>query len=126
MLNEPGIKENNNNIYNYNLLLNYKNIDFTILKQLEYLNKNSNNTPSLIKIYNNNNIEINYFDTIKLFENIMIENFNKNYNSIKNNLENLYLKIKNIKQIYISVYNIEQQIDIEKLKNKFSLFKIDK
>lgn len=125
LLNEPGIKENNNNIYNYNLLLSYKNIDFTILKQLEYLNNNSNNIPSLIKIYNNN-IEINYFDTIKLFENIMIENINKNYNSIKNNLENLYLKIKNIKQIYISVYNIQQQIDIEKLKNKFYLFKIDK
>ena len=123
LLNEPGIKENNNNIYNYNLLLGYKNIEFTILKQFDYLNNNSNNIPSLIKIYNN--IEINYFDTIKLFENIMIENINKNYNSIKNNLEILYLKIKNIKQIYISVYNIQQQIDIEKLKNNFSLFKID-
>lgn len=127
LLNEPGIKENNNNIYNYNLLLNYKNIEFSIIKQYDYL-KNSSliiNSKSSSSNRKYNNIEINYFNIIKLFENIIIDNIKKNYNSIKNNLENLYLKMENIKQIYISVYNINEKIDIEKLKKNFSLLKID-
>jgi ubiquitin-protein ligase len=133
LLNEPGIRENNHNIYNYNLLLSYKNIEFAIFKQLEYLKKNYtdnsintniNSSTSLIKKYNN--VEINYFYTIKLFEDIMIENINKNYNYIKNNLEILYSKMEHIKQLYIGVYNIQEKVDIKKLKKNFSLFKIDK
>jgi ubiquitin-protein ligase len=125
LLNEPGIKENNNNIYNYNLLLNYKNIEFSIIKQYNYLKNKSliNNSKSLSRKYNN--IEVNYFDTINLFEKEIINNIINNYNSIKNNLENLYLKMENIKEIYISVYNINEKIDMEKLKKKFSLLKID-
>lgn len=125
LLNEPGIKENNNNIYNYNLLLNYKNIEFSIIKQYNYLKNNSliNNSKSLSRKYNN--IEVNYFDTINLFEKEIINNIINNYTSIKNNLENLYLKMENIKEIYISVYNINEKIDMEKLKKKFSLLKID-
>lgn len=129
LLNEPGIKENNYNIYNYNLLLSYKNIEFTILKQIDYLkdfsNNNFNNTTLIKKHNNNNNIEINYFNTIKLFEDIIINNIKKNYDYIKNNLENLYCKMENIKQIYIGVYNIQEKVDIKNLKNNFSLLKID-
>lgn len=125
LLNEPGIKENNNNIYNYNLLLNYKNIEFSIIKQYNYLKNNSliNNSKSLYKKYNN--IEVNYFDTINLFEKEIINNIKNNYSSIKNNLEILHSKMENIKQIYISVYNINEKIDMEKLKKNFSLLKID-
>lgn len=125
LLNEPGIKENNNNIYNYNLLLNYKNIEFSIIKQYNYLKNNSliNNSKCTTRKYNN--IEVNYFDIINLFEKEIINNIKNNYNSIKNNLENLYLKMENIKQIYISVYNINEKIDMEKLKKNFSLLKID-
>ena len=129
LLNEPGIKENNNNIYNYNLLLSYKNIEFTIIKQFEYLKSNTKsntktNTKSNTKT-NTKNDEIYYFDIIKLFENTMDENIKKNYNLIENNLENLFEKMKNIKQIYIGVYNIHEKVDIENLKKKFTLFKID-
>ena len=131
LLNEPGIKENNNNIYNYNLLLSYKNIEFTILKQFEYLSNSNSNSNSSNSIKNKKDLSTNrsnnlyYFNIIKLFENEMIINIKKNYNNIQNNLENLIEKMKNIKQIYISVYNIHEKVDIEKVKKKFLLFKID-
>jgi len=125
LLNEPGIKENNYNIYNYNLLLSYKNIEFAIIKQFEYLKNTSKLDNLSLSIKRYKNIEINYFKILKLFEDTIKENINKNYDSIKNNLENLYAKMKHIKHIYISIYNIDEKTDIEKIKNKFSLIKID-
>ena len=71
LLNEPGIKNDNNNIFNYNLLLKYKNLEFAIIKQINYLEKTNN--------LENNKLEKNYdyFDIIKLFNNEIIENFKK-------------------------------------------------
>ena len=42
--NEPGIDKTNNynNIINYNSLAKYKNIEFSILKQIEYIIDNNN------------------------------------------------------------------------------------
>ena len=37
LINEPGIKSNNNDINNYNNLIKYKNLELTIIKFLKYI-----------------------------------------------------------------------------------------
>lgn len=120
LLNEPGIKNDNNNIFNYNLLLKYKNLEFAIIKQINYLEKTNN--------LENNKLEkknYDYFDIIKLFNNEIIENFKKNKSSIIENLKNIEEDIKNIKEIFISVYHIREKINFEKIKKSFELIKIE-
>ena len=55
LLNEPGIKKNDPNVDKYNLLISYKNIEFSIYGYMEfniYLTKYSN------LIFSSTNIEI--------------------------------------------------------------------
>tara|TARA_B110001452_G_scaffold267448_1_gene277358 strand:+ start:4012 stop:4764 length:753 start_codon:yes stop_codon:yes gene_type:complete len=103
LINEPGINKNDKNIDSYNYLINYKNIEFCILKQLEIISKlETNKYPFL---YN-----------FKYFKPIMCEKFKENYDSILNNLITLENNFSKYKEINITIYNIKYCLDIDKLK----------
>lgn len=102
--NEPGIDKSNNynNIINYNILVKYKNIEFSIFKQIDYI--------------------INNEDIILLkFKQIILDNFEKNIHNIKNIIENDF---KNINYIEIPVYQLKFNIDTKNLLNIYKKIKL--
>ena len=102
--NEPGIDKTNNynNIINYNSLVKYKNIEFSILKQIEY-------------IIDNNNI------ILLKFKQIILDNFNKNIENIQNIIENDF---NNISYIEIPIYQLKFDINIKNLLNIYKKIKL--
>lgn len=104
LINEPGILINNKEVEKYNLLIEYKNIDFLILDILDKINDND-------VMFN-----VNFFK----FKNIIIKKFIKNYDKILSNLNNLENKCTNINKIYIHTYNNSVVLNFDKLKNKLN------
>ena len=104
LINEPGILINNKEVEKYNLLIEYKNIDFLILDILDKINNND-------AMFN-----VNFFK----FKKIITEKFIKNYNNILYNLDNLENKFININKIYINTYNNNVVFNFNKLKNKLN------
>ena len=98
LTNEPGIKITNLDNDNYNNLLTYKNIEFSIIKQIEYLNDDLNTT----------------LKNFKQFQSIINKKFLENRDQIIENLN----KIKHLDKqtIKVNVYNLNQFIDLDKLK----------
>ena len=147
LLNEPGININDLNLEKYNFLVEYKNYQFSIIKQLDFLKKfnksnNQSNNQSNNKSNNQSNNESNnesnninkkyndkktneYYNIILNFEEIMKISFNKNKEKIKNSIDSLENKFKtsylnkNNNNIYINIYNLNEKIDFERIKNKF-------
>jgi ubiquitin-protein ligase len=110
LLNEPGITSSNNNIIPYNLLINYKTIEFSIIKQINFILNNNTNT------YNN---------ILLLFKDIIFENFKNNINNIINNINDLEKKLipyNNI--INIEIYNLNYNLSINILRNNLNKIKI--
>jgi len=99
ILNEPGINETNSDFNNYNEVIEFKNIDITILSVLE--NKH------------------NYSDTSDIFKEKIMTLFNKNREIIFKKIE----KLKNEKNgpytIKTSLYNMSVEIDYELLYKRF-------
>lgn len=129
LLNEPGINSNNSNLEKYNFLVEYKNYEFAIIKQLEFLKKiieiNNNKKNNVSEKYNNKNDD-EYYNIILRFKTIIKQSFNKNKENIKNNINllenkfnNSYLNQNKDNNIIINVYNLNEKIDFEKIKNKF-------
>ena len=112
LLNEPGIHSNNNNIIPYNLLINYKTIEFSIIKQINFiLNNNTSNT------FNN---------ILLLFKDKIFENFKNNINNIINNINNLEEKLISYNNaIFIEIYNLNYNLNINILKNNLNKIKIE-
>ncbi len=109
LLNEPGINIINykNSIDKYNLLVSYKNIEYSIIKQLKILCNLTNK--------DNNKDITNYL----CFKKILIDIFKNNKNNILNNLnliENDINKLCKNNYIYINTYNLECFLNINKLK----------
>ena len=102
LTNEPGIKMTNLDNDNYNNLLIYKNIEFSIIKQIEYLNDDLSNT----------------LKDFKQFRSIINEKFIENQEKIVENLN----KIKHLDKqtIKVNVYNLNQFIDYNNLLNKLN------
>ena len=124
LLNEPGINITNPNLENYNFLVEYKNYQFAIIKQLELLQKYKEQS-----LDNNNNELIKknqHYNIILKFENIIKITFNKNKEHIKNNINNLENKFKNINInketniMNINVYNLNEKINFKNIKNDFN------
>tara|TARA_B100001093_G_scaffold370692_1_gene355672 strand:+ start:203 stop:952 length:750 start_codon:yes stop_codon:yes gene_type:complete len=116
LLNEPGVIEPNNNINKYNLLVSYKNIEFSILTQYNIIQKIKNDTSIL------ENASILY-KILYLFSDLFIELFKNNYEKIINNLNNLNNDLKFIKSIHIFTYNLNYKLNTDILFN--DLNKID-
>ncbi len=108
LLNEPGINEINfkDNIDKYNLLVSYKNIEYSIIKQLKD-----------ICITNNSNKK--FLKNFTYFKKILIDIFKNNKTNILNNInliENDMNKLCKNNYIYINTYNLECFLNIDKLK----------
>ena len=103
LLNEPGFHRKNkhqlNIINNYNEVIFYENINSLIIK-------NYSNIPN---------------DFI-MFKDIIIDNFNKNYQNIFNRIIKKCKVQKNIMNIMVSIYRINYIIDYDKLLNIYLLF----
>lgn len=102
LINEPGITIKNKEVNNYNLLIQYKNIDFLII---DILNKINNNHISFDK---------NFFK----FKDILLQHFINNYNKILENLNDLENKCKDINSITIKTYSIYTELNFTYLKKK--------
>ena len=140
LLNEPGINSNDLNLERYNFLVEYKNYEFAIIKQLKFLkkfietknnetnneiNNEFNNEINNTKKYNDKKFD-NYYNIILKFQEIIKISFNKNKENIKNSIDSLENKFNNSHLsnnkdniININIYNLNEKIDFEKIKNKF-------
>ena len=119
LLNEPGINNNNPNIENYNLVISYKNIEFSIIKQIDYMNLFNDNSP-----YQTNN---KYFNIIHDFKDIIKSTFINNKELIKENIIDLEKKLalyNSNNSIYVSTYNLNCLFNIDKLKIDINNIKI--
>ena len=118
LLNEPGINSNNNNIIPYNLLINYKTIEFSIIKQINFIiNNNTSNTCNTFNNYNN---------ILLLFKDKIFQNFKNNINNIINNIDDLEKKLISYNNIiYIEIYNLYYNLSINILRNNLNKIKIE-
>tara|TARA_B100001769_G_scaffold221065_1_gene181343 strand:+ start:9459 stop:10214 length:756 start_codon:yes stop_codon:yes gene_type:complete len=109
---EPGISIKNINVNKYNILVNYKNIEFSIIKQINFIYE-------ILKLENNDGIVLN--TCMLLFKDEIINNYKENFEKIKYNLENLekdfLLVNKNIinNNINISIYQLNYILNFKKL-----------
>jgi len=104
LLNEPGITTTHKDFNNYNKIIEYKNIDISILKYLERSN-------------------LHY--SFHLFHPVIIKQFIENYDYIVNKI-----KDKENSQVQLTIYNnMNANLDYTQLMNKLTLnynkFKID-
>lgn len=115
LLNEPGINKNDKNISLYNKYVSFKNIEYSIIKQLDLMNKLLNNES--IRYLSEDHKKV-----LLIFNNIIYDNFKNNYHIIKNEIINFKNNndndINNF--IYISIYNIKFSIKILDLENNFN------
>ena len=133
LLNEPGINSNDLNLERYNFLVEYKNYEFAIIKQLKLLkkfietknNESNNESNNTARKYNDKKFD-EYYNIILKFQEIMKISFNKNKENIKNSIDSLENKFNNShlsnnkdNNININIYNLNEKIDFEKIKNKF-------
>ena len=127
LLNEPGIKEDHNDVIKYNYLVTYKNIEFALIKVVNIVCFNEVNTLAkatvsimhkfkaiIIETFTSNkekilefisNARVTYKDLI----NISCIDNNNNNNTNNNNNNN------KLQKLYISVYNLKYDLEYDKL-----------
>ena len=98
LLNEPGVSKTHPDFNNYNDIIMFKNYDIAIHNTIHNINENNTN---------------------KLFNEEIIENYNKNYDTIKNKLNILK---KNTKKniIHTNLYNMKVNIDYNEIYKKLN------
>ena len=122
LLNEPGIKEDHNDVIKYNYLVTYKNIEFALIKVVNIVCFNEVNTltkatvsimhkfkPIIIETFMNNKEKIlEFISAARITYKDLINNVNVNVNT--NNNTNIKLQ-----KLYISVYNLKYDLEYDKL-----------
>jgi len=98
LLNEPGVTKNHPDFNNYNDIITFKNFDTAIYNTIHNINENSIN---------------------KLFHEEIIENYQKNYDTIKNKIKALKKNKKNM-LIITNIYNMKINIDYNEIYKKFN------
>ena len=108
---EPGIHNDHYNVNKYDILVAFKNIEYTIIKQI-----------NLLQNLDENKLNLQNEKCLYLFKDEIISNFKKNLESIKNNLENLKKEFnkKQSNLITISSYSLNFYLDLDKLKIDFN------
>jgi ubiquitin-conjugating enzyme E2 Z len=107
LTNEPGIKKTHKDFNNYNKIITYKNLYFTIYKQ--FIERNLfNKYPEKFNIF---------FDDIDNY-------FKNNYNDIIDQIKNLLNIYPNEEIIKTSIYNLSCSIDYKNLLKNFIEYKI--
>lgn len=122
---EPGITISHNDVEKYNLLIEYKNIEYSILHNIDLINKISEDKNNTSEDNNNtyednNNIYNNDNNIIIKFKEEINENFIKNKSDICKRIEILKTNIENSsfinnKTININTYNLKYILNIDKL-----------
>ena len=98
LINEPGVTKNHPDFNNYNDIITFKNFDTAIYNTIHNINENSIN---------------------KLFHEEIIENYQKNYDTIKNKIKALKKNKKNM-LIITNIYNMKINIDYNEIYKKFN------
>lgn len=98
LLNEPGVTKNHPDFNNYNDIITFKNFDTAIYNTIHNINENSIN---------------------KLFHEEISENYQKNYDTIKNKINALKKNKKNM-LIITNIYNMKINIDYNEIYKKFN------
>jgi len=108
---EPGINNDHYNVNKYDILVAFKNIEYTIIKQI-----------NLLQNLDENKLNLQNEKCLYLFKDEIISNFKKNLESIKNNLQNLKKEFnkKQSNLITISSYSLNFYLDLDKLKIDFN------
>jgi len=108
---EPGIHNDHYNVNKYDILVAFKNIEYTIIKQI-----------NLLQNLDENKLNLQNEKCLYLFKDEIISNFKKNLESIKNNLQNLKKEFnkKQSNLITISSYSLNFYLDLDKLKIDFN------
>lgn len=101
LLHEPGVYKNNKYIQQYNEIINYMNLKFSIIELYNKLNT-----------LNINNLETSLDKILYYFSNDIIFEFKKNYNDIHDYIELLLREKKNI-IINEFFYNKNRNINID-------------
>ena len=115
LLNEPGININNKNIIPYNLLINYKTIEFSIIQQINFILNNTNT-----------NTNTNTIETLLLFKDIIFKNFKNNKQFILEDIKNLEKELNFYNNIInVETYNLNYILNINTLKNNLNKIKIE-
>lgn len=126
---EPGITISHYDVEKYNLLIEYKNIEYSILHIIHLINNISDNKNNISD--NTNNICNNDNNIIIKFKEEIIDNFIKNKSDInekikilKSNIDKCSFINKNI--ININTYNLKYNLNIDilfkifyKIENKY-------
>ena len=98
LLNEPGVSKTHPDFNNYNDIIMFKNYDIAIHNTIHNINENN---------------------TYKLFYEEIIENYNKNFDKIKNKF--IILKKNNKKgNIHTNLYNMKVNIDYNEIYKKLN------
>lgn len=120
---EPGITLSHYDVEKYNLLIYYKNIEYSILYIINILDNNSSNNICIDNTSNNICNESNYNIIIKFKEEI-IEYFLKNKTNIYDKIISLKTDINNYSFITnnfinINTYNLKYNLNVENLLKQF-------
>ena len=110
---EPGIEKNHYNVKKYDILVAYKNIEYTIIKQINLVNN-----------LDENKLTLTNEKCLFLFKNEIIDNFKKNLENINYNLQKLkeeFNKKFTNKYITISSYSLVNfNLDFDKLNKELN------
>jgi ubiquitin-protein ligase len=129
---EPGITISHYDVEKYNLLIEYKNIEYSILHIIDLINNISDNKNNISDdknnisdnknyiSYNTNNICNNDNNIIIKFKEEIIDNFIKNKSDINKKIKILSTNIDtssfiNKNTININTYNLKYNLNIDKL-----------
>jgi hypothetical protein len=122
LLNEPGIKEDHNDVHKYNFLVTYKNIEFAIIKVVNIVCFNEVNNLSKTSLAIMHKFKAIIGDTFMANKEKILDFINKNrvtYEDLINDTTS-NTNSSNLQKLYISVYNLKYDLEYDKL-NKLIL-----
>ena len=118
LLNEPGIKEDHNDVHKYNFLVTYKNIEFAIIKVVNIVCFNEVNSLSKPSLAIMHKFKAIIGDTFMANKEKILDFINKNrvtYEDLINDATT-NTNSSNLQKLYISVYNLKYDLEYDKLK----------
>ena len=120
LLNEPGIKEDHNDVIKYNYLVTYKNIEFAIIKVVNIVCFNEVNTLSKATISIMRKFKTIIIETFVSNKEKILDFINANRITYENLINETTIDNKNsnkLQKLYISVYNLKYDLEYDKLRN---------
>ena len=114
LLNEPGIKEDHNDVIKYNYLVTYKNIEFALIKVVNIVCFNEVNTLTKATLSIMHKFKPIICETFMNNKEKILDFINRNrvtYQDLINDANSS----TNLQKLYISVYNLKYDLEYDKL-----------